>query len=92
MKLYKIVRTDSIEWDTYDSAVVAAHDKEEAKLMHPNGDIWAASGYYTNSSTDEYYNSIDTWTEPENVIVEYIGEASKTIKESCVVISSYNAG
>jgi len=92
MKLYTITRTSSPGWDTYDSAVVAAHNKEEARNMHPNGDIWVTRGYYTDGIVDGQYNSLDTWVEPENVVVEYIGEASKTIKKSCVIISSYNAG
>ena len=92
MKLYTITRTSSPGWDTYDSAVVAAHNEEEARNMHPNGDIWVKPGYYTDGVVDGYYNSIDSWVEPENVIVEYIGEASKTIKKPCVIVSSYNAG
>ena len=92
MKLYTINRTSSPEWDTYIGAVVAAHNKEEAQNTHPNGDVWVSHGYYTDGKVDEYYNSLDNWVEPYNVVVEYIGEASKTIKKPRVIMSSYNAG
>jgi hypothetical protein len=92
MKLYTITITSLPLFDAYYGAVVAAHNKEEARNMHPNGDVWIGHGYYTDGVVDEYYNSVDTWVEPEHVVVEYIGEASKTIKKPCVIISSYNAG
>jgi hypothetical protein len=92
MKLYIISRTSSPGFDAYDSAVVAAHNEEEARNMHPNGDVWVGRGYYTDGIVDGQWNSIDLWVEPENVVVEYIGEASETIKKPCVVVSSYNAG
>ncbi len=92
MKLYTINRTSSHGRDTYICAVVAAHNETEARNMHPNGNTWVMQGYYTDGVVNKYYNSLDTWVEPENVVVEYIGEASETIKKPCVIVSSYNAG
>jgi len=88
MRLYKISRTPPFGWGTYIGAVVAVHDEEKARNMHPNGDVWISNGYYVYPDTNEYSNSIDTWIKPKNVIVKYIGEASENIKIPCVILSS----
>jgi len=78
MKLYKIERKDDdVGYDNYDSAVVCAENKEAARKMHPAG--W-----------DIDYPDID-WVKPEDVIVEYIGEARAGLTSS-VIVASYNAG
>ena len=59
MNLYLISQTANNDWDTYDSAVVAAPDENTAKHMLPG-----------NFSPDKV---ADVWTSPENVAVEYLG-------------------
>lgn len=85
MKLYLISRTDDNDWDTYDSAVVAAPDEETARNMNP------ANGYPMEwgSRRLRIHNS---WCDtPEMVSVSYLGEAANTLEHG-VVCSSFNAG
>ena len=82
MKLFLISQTQNMDWDTYDSAVVAAPDEATARQMNPyNGElieVW-----------DEPYR---TWCSgPEHVMVQYIGEAAPDIGQY-VVCASFNAG
>ena len=81
MKLYLIWQEVNNDYDTYDSAVVAALDEEDARSINPqsiNFDDWEFIDY-------------NTWTERENVKVEYIGEAADNIERS-VICASFNAG
>lgn len=77
MKLYKIWQTVNIDYDTYDSAVVAAETPEDAQRIHPHGDI--------PSSGD------DSWCAYDDVNVEYIGEAKPGTNRG-VIVASFNAG
>lgn len=83
MKLYKIWQTVNSDYDTFDSAVVCAESKEEAKKINPDG------------SKDEITNDEENiewdWCKLDNVQVEYIGEARKGLKRG-VIVASYNAG
>jgi hypothetical protein len=77
MKIYKISQEVNNDYDTYDSAVVCAENEEKARLMNPAGK-WG-----------EEYTS---WAyKPEQVKVEYLGEAKEGLKEGFIV-ESYNAG
>lgn len=79
MKLWKLSQTVNNDYDTYDSAVVAAYSEEEARTIHP-------SAYY---KWGEYYSG---WAlEPSQVMVEYLGQA-KEGTTSGVVLASFNAG
>ena len=81
MNLYLIWQNINEDWDTYDSAVVCANSKKEARMIHPNGaDDW-------DGKNGEY----DTWCNIEDVQVAKIGIAYKKIKKG-VVCASFNAG
>jgi hypothetical protein len=83
MKLWKISQTKNNEYDTWDAAVVAAVSEDAARLMHPSGrEIKYRPGY-----GDKHMG----WTSPENVTVEYIGEARIGMLAG-VVVASFNAG
>lgn len=73
MKLWFISQpNENVDYDTYDSAVVAAETEEEAKVIQPSR---FGSG----------------WCAPEDVAVEYLGEAKEgTVKG--VICASFNAG
>lgn len=77
MNLYRISQSDNSDYDTYDSAVVAAPSEEEARKIHPSGyNPW----------------SMGSWTEsPEKVSVELIGTAVEGIAQG-VICASFNAG
>lgn len=78
MKLFLIKRRDYGGYDTYDSTVVASLDETDAANIHPSGN-------------DEYFQFSYSWIKPEEVIVEYIGEAREDISRG-VIVASFNAG
>jgi len=43
LRLYLITRTDRIDYDEYDSIVVAAKSITSARKMNPGGDYWPSS-------------------------------------------------
>ena len=79
MKLWLISQTKNDNYDTYDSAVVAAETEEAARNIHPSGDqrSWGKSNY--------------DWCDLEYVQVKYLGVA-KEGQESGVICDSFNAG
>lgn len=84
MKLYHISQTENKGYDTYSDLVVAANNEEEARLIHPsscNKDPWNIGLF-----------SYGEWaTKPENVKVEYLGEAKEGTKAG-IICSSFHAG
>jgi hypothetical protein len=80
VKLWLIEQDVNNDYDTYDSAVVAAETEEEARLTHPSGRQW--DGNDTEACT---------WCEAGFVNVEYIGEAKPNLPKG-VVVASFNAG
>ena len=82
MKLYKISQQENNDYDTFDSAVVAAPDEETARLMNP------ASGGPVYKWNDRY----NSWcSSPDLVLVELLGTAKPGTKTG-VIVSSFNAG
>jgi len=82
MKLFKISQDENTDYDTYDSAVVAAPNGQTARNMNPR-DGKEFVGW------NEYYSS---WcTSADKVTVEYLGEATEGIEQG-VICSSFNAG
>ena len=81
LKLYRISQNENDGWDTYDSAVVAAYGPDEAAAMNPGGK-WEENNIY------------NCWaSKPDNVTVEYIGDAfPDRFSEPQFIISSFNAG
>lgn len=78
MKLFLIYQEQNSGYDTYDSAVVVAPDEETARRMCPDGG--GSNGY-----------NPWTWTAPEYVSVNYLGEAAEGLPEG-FVCKSYNGG
>ena len=78
MNLYLISQTENDDYDTYDSAVVAAKSEEDARLINPDGPEWN--------------RQFGGWcSTPEAVTVELIGRAKKGTV-SGVILASFNAG
>ncbi len=77
MNLYLISQTVNNDYDTYGSAVVAALNEDDARNIHPRGDIgsWGSGGM---------------WAKKEDIKVELIGVAEKTAKR--IVCTSFRAG
>jgi len=89
MFIYLIEQTVSKGYDTYDSAIVVAHDADEASKIHPREFFWLGSSWGTNS----YSKSANfDWARPEDVSVTLLGVADKKFDRPQVIISSYHAG
>lgn len=93
MNLYLIERQDRGGYDTFDMAVVAAKDEQEARYTSPNGwQIWLPETGWVRASTmkrDTY--STNDWTSPSNVTATLIGTAKKGTERG-VICASFNAG
>lgn len=79
MNLYRISQTANDDYDTYDSAVVAAQSEEDARAWHPGG--------YMIVEVPEWRS----WTQPENVTVEFLGIAKEGTRRG-TICASFNAG
>ena len=100
LNLYLISQTVNDDYDTFDSAVVAARDDEDARSIHPIPSCFGMSDLPTVTQTvreaeeekeKKGYNSDNTWTTRENVKVRLIGVGSPDVKRG-VICSSFNAG
>ena len=81
MNLYLLSQKENNDYDTYDSAVVAAESENAARLIHPNGYL----------PVDEW-DSLGTWVQnPNHVSVKLIGTVAACVAAG-VVLSSFNAG
>jgi hypothetical protein len=80
MKLFLISQTTNNNYDTFDSAIVAAESEDEARNTHPSGGNIEEEGDY------------NAWaTKAADVTVKYIGEAAPEIAKG-VICASFNAG
>ena len=61
MNLYRISQTVNRDWNTYDSAVVAAETENDARNIHPSGDNSSFSGELRGTS----------WCKPKEVLTAY---------------------
>ena len=100
LNLYLISQTVNDDYDTFDSAVVAARDEEDAKSIHPISSLLDMFYLPTVTQTAKDakeekekhgYNNDNTWTTREHVKVKLIGIASPNVKRG-VICASYNAG
>lgn len=81
MKLYLISQSENNDYDTYDSAVVAAESPEDARTIHP-----------IEPATHDDWGRWSAWVQfkdIDKIKVEYLGE---TKRERGVVLASFNAG
>jgi hypothetical protein len=82
MRLWLISQDVYNDYDTYDSAVVAAETEEEARFIHP-------------SEYEEEWNGIsgkyDSWPNADNVKAVCIGIAVEGTNKG-VICASFNAG
>lgn len=86
MNLYLITRNDGVDYDQYDSAVVAAPDEEYAKAL-------IEQNLYGWTNTDwKYVEKVLVATRTDlDITIELIGTAVDGI-EPGIVVASYNAG
>jgi hypothetical protein len=79
MKLWLLTQKINAGYDTFDSCVVAADTREEARKIHPDEIFGSAR---SNNSA---------WCKPEDVVVEYIGRTDRSF-DNPVICASFNAG
>jgi hypothetical protein len=80
MNLYKISQTVNNDYDTYDSAVVAAETEDEARRIHPNSEL-----------REPEWDPWHVWAPHDEIKVELIGTAAPGITKG-VIVASFNAG
>jgi hypothetical protein len=96
MNLYLISQSVNNDWDTYDSAVVAAASEDEARLIYPNNwgeDIikWNGSKWFRYLDDGRVLDySASTWTSPDNVSVQFLAAGYEG--PAGTVLASFNAG
>jgi hypothetical protein len=96
MKLWLISQDVNNNYDTYDSAVVAAETEEEARNIYP--DNWDSNPKRWNGSKWLWYledgrvldYSSTSWTSPDNVSVQFLADGYNG--PSGTVCGSFNAG
>ena len=91
MNLYRISQSVNTDYDTFDSAVVAAETAAQAATIHPSGiekDNWREDG-----PDDQWTDwSRGAWcSAPTQVTVEMIGHAVEGTAAG-VILASFNAG
>lgn len=96
MKIYLISQKVNNGYDTYDSAIVCAKNKEEAIKWHPKGNYDYPEGDKNpfNKDPNRFLKSdsdYGTWAKKKYVRVACIGKADKKIKKG-VICASFNAG
>lgn len=93
MKLYKLTQSRNTAWYTYDSAIVAANSKEEARKIIPSPFYFYKDDafYYKYKNQEPKVEATDpSWCHPKYVKAMEIGSSDET--EPCLVLASYNAG
>lgn len=92
MKLWKISQTENDDWDTYDSAVVAAETESEAARVCPDEACnWSPDGVMLYRGNPVCIRGTTWATKIESVKVEYLGEAAEGTAPG-VILASFNAG
>ena len=97
MKLWLISQNVNNNYDTFDSAVVAAETEEEARYTYPahytspgqvkwNGSKWLR--YLDDQRVIDFGHR--TWTTPDNVKVQYLADGYDG--PAGTILSSFNAG
>jgi hypothetical protein len=100
MKLFLISQSEVNEYDSFDSAVVAAHSEQDARTIHPSEYVTHVTdgqwmGTYSGGPEEgkeyECSSGFDwpSYSDIDCIEVKYLGE---TNRERGLVLASYNAG
>lgn len=90
MNLYLLRQDENNNYDSFDSAIIAAESEEEAKLFHPSGSRWDQESPEWDSGKPDNWK-YEWASSPDNVEVLLIGTAVEGTKAG-VILASYNAG
>jgi hypothetical protein len=82
LHIFLLNQNTNNKYDTYESAVVIAKNEEEARLIHPDGNIFTFKREWDMRS----------WVSPDQVKVQLVGVAGHNWQEGDVVIANYHSG
>jgi hypothetical protein len=92
VKLWWISQHSNEDYDTYSDAVVAAENEESARNLHPAGYYKYRDGRWWGTRADgSEWEPCNSWSAPDQVTAEYIGDAKKGTKTG-VICASFHAG
>lgn len=84
MNIYKISQTENNQWDAaYEFAIVVAESEAEARNMRP----WfeAGAGFELLIDWEKEQDRLGCWClSPEQVVVEYLGEAAPGLTKGII--------
>jgi hypothetical protein len=93
LNLYLISQSVNKDYDTFDSAVVAAASEEEARLIYPkdNDKRWSGSMWRWHLEDGRVVDSFGySWTDPDCVSVQFLAAGYEG--PAGTVLASFNAG
>lgn len=90
MKLYHLSQNVETGYDTYSDIVVCAASEEIARTIHPN---WRWNNIKSDVERAKCWSyNYSGWAKhPDQVLVEYLGEAHDDLEEG-VICASFHAG
>jgi len=97
MKIYLVTSPKAASWDEYQGFVCVANTEEEARNMHPsdfaNEYMWCdCTGEWQYTSYSGLIMKLSTWPHsPQDVKVQYLGEAAPEYTEKQVILGDFNA-
>ena len=92
MNLYKIEQPEeNVDWDTYDSAVVAAESEDDARDIHPDDGRSISKRHGLAAGGITFAPSPEGWTlDTSCVTVTLLAE--NVALDAGVIVASFNAG
>ncbi len=90
MNLYIISQNVNSQYDTFDSAVVAAETPDDARKIHPDNLVFRA-GRFKNEHR-EVGDREDDWVDLDQICCIKVELVGTTTKPKGVILSSFNAG
>ena len=86
MNIYKISQDINKDYDTFDSAIVAAANENDARNIHP---------FRSVTNPEKWDTYCELWVTKDQIHLLKVELIGKTIDENCpagVILASYNAG
>jgi hypothetical protein len=92
-RLYLLTQTHNRRYDTYDSCVVCAPDREAARRVHPKGEeyTYERDSWGKRGASSGFWFEDRSWAPPEHVVAVELGVANEALQPG-VVCASFNAG
>lgn len=93
MNLYLLTQNENRGYDSYDSAIVAAENEDEARKICPSGMYEWRDGwfYYHRPNSFQSRRRTDWANDIANISVRLIGIADPTVGRG-LILASFNAG